>query len=66
MHLLSPFILVHSLALFYHLADVLVELGKSRQLFKGDVHAPAPIVARIGGNVNPFGINIRIAKRFIH
>lgn len=42
----------------YHSGDCAVEAGLAYQVFKGEVHAVSPVIARDGRNVYPFLVRV--------
>ena len=44
-----------------HAADFVIEVVLLHQVFQCEVHAPAPVVVRIGGDVDALDVNVRIA-----
>ena len=54
---------VCSSAFSNHLANMLIEVGKTHQLFEGDMH---PLIMWIGRDIDAFGINVCITDGFVH
>ena len=47
---------------FYHPLHLLIELGSLYELFEGEVHTIAPVVAWIGWDIDALGIGIGKTK----
>ena len=49
-----------------HLPDLLVELAGGEEFLKGQVHAVAPVVVAVGGNVDAFRCGILVTELGTH